>query len=168
MRIQQPFWHLLGPPARCQLLPFLFFKVLGFPTRIDHRKKGYQLILTSLLEDLVWVWLSKPMGYHFGAGAPPILEPIFVGIGMLTEGTGFRPMAKLRSSGKPQVVFGSIYQGAILVHVFGCHSQFGCLFQGRTPQNGWFSGWLPVKPPRKGYVRFGTTGEVDTIPNDVH
>ena len=27
--------------------------------------------------------------YHFGVGAPPILEPILVGIGMFTGGTGF-------------------------------------------------------------------------------
>ena len=27
---------------------------------------------------------SKPMGSHFGVGAPPILEPILVGIGMFT------------------------------------------------------------------------------------
>ena len=32
---------------------------------------------------------SKPMGSHFGVGAPPILEPILVGIGMFTGGTGF-------------------------------------------------------------------------------
>ena len=32
---------------------------------------------------------SKPMGYHFGVGAPPIFEPILVGIGMFTGGTGF-------------------------------------------------------------------------------
>ena len=34
---------------------------------------------------------SKPMGSHFGAGAPPILEPILMGIGMFTRGTGFDP-----------------------------------------------------------------------------
>ena len=27
--------------------------------------------------------------YHFGVGAPPILEPFSVGIGMFTGGTGF-------------------------------------------------------------------------------
>ena len=27
--------------------------------------------------------------YHFGVGAPPIVEPILVGIGMFTGGTGF-------------------------------------------------------------------------------
>ena len=32
---------------------------------------------------------SKPMGSHFGAGAPPILEPILVGIGMFTGCAGF-------------------------------------------------------------------------------
>ena len=30
---------------------------------------------------------SKTMGYHFGVGAPPILEPILVGIGMFTRAT---------------------------------------------------------------------------------
>ena len=30
---------------------------------------------------------SKPMGSHFGVGAPPILEPIVVGIGMFTGAT---------------------------------------------------------------------------------
>ena len=30
--------------------------------------------------------------YRFGVGAPPILEPILVGIGMVTGGTGFSPM----------------------------------------------------------------------------
>ena len=35
----------------------------------------------------MWLWLSKPMGSHFGIGAPPILEPILVGIWMfLTHG----------------------------------------------------------------------------------
>ena len=27
--------------------------------------------------------------YHFLVGAPPILEPILVGVGMFTGGTGF-------------------------------------------------------------------------------
>ena len=36
---------------------------------------------------LMWLWLSKPVGSHFGLGAPPILEPILVGIGMFTGGT---------------------------------------------------------------------------------
>ena len=40
----------LGPPARCQLLPFLFLGE-GSPTKIDYSKQG-TLILTSLLEDL--------------------------------------------------------------------------------------------------------------------
>ena len=40
-------------PASCQLLPFPFFGWEGSPTKVDYRKKsGYQLILTSLLEDL--------------------------------------------------------------------------------------------------------------------
>ena len=40
-------------------------------------------------------WLDKDMAvgqshwYHFGVGAPPILEHILVGIGMFTGGTGF-------------------------------------------------------------------------------
>ena len=35
----------------------------------------------------MWLWLSKPMGSHFGVfGAPPILEPMLVGIGMFTGG----------------------------------------------------------------------------------
>ena len=32
---------------------------------------------------------SKPMGSHFGVGAPPILVPILVGIGMFTGVTIF-------------------------------------------------------------------------------
>ena len=32
---------------------------------------------------------SKPMGSHFGVGAPSMLEPILVGIGMFNGGTGF-------------------------------------------------------------------------------
>ena len=32
--------------------------------------------------------------FGVGVGAPLILEPILVGSGMFTEGTGFRPMAK--------------------------------------------------------------------------
>ena len=31
--------------------------------------------------------MSKRRGSHFGVGAPPILEPILVGIGMFTGGT---------------------------------------------------------------------------------
>ena len=30
---------------------------------------------------------STPMGSHLGVGAPPIVEPILVGIGMFTGGT---------------------------------------------------------------------------------
>ena len=33
-----------------------------------------------------WLWV-KNQWYHFGVGAPPILEPILVGIGMFTGGT---------------------------------------------------------------------------------
>ena len=40
----------LGPPARCPL-SHPFFGWEGSPTKIDHRKKGCQLILTCLLED---------------------------------------------------------------------------------------------------------------------
>ena len=37
---------------------------------------------------------SKPMKSHCGLGAPPILEPILVGIGMFTGGTGFWPIPR--------------------------------------------------------------------------
>ena len=37
------------------------------------------------------VRLSTPMGSHFEVGAPPIVEPVLVGIGMFTRGTGFDP-----------------------------------------------------------------------------
>ena len=30
----------------------------------------------------MWLWLSKPTGSHFGVDAPPILEPILVGIAL--------------------------------------------------------------------------------------
>ena len=40
---------------------------------------------------------SKPMGSHFWVGAPPILEPILVGIGMFTGGTGFDPRPNVGS-----------------------------------------------------------------------
>ena len=43
------FVFLLGPPV----VPFYPFLGEGSPTKIDYRKKG-TLILTSLLEDLVW------------------------------------------------------------------------------------------------------------------
>ena len=64
---------------------------------------------------------SKPMGSHFGIGAPPILVFLFSGDwdahrshGVLTHGH----MA-WNSWGKPQVLaFGFICQGAMLVHVF--------------------------------------------------
>ena len=35
----------------------------------------------------IWLWV-KTNGCHFGVGAPPILGPILVGIGMFTGGTG--------------------------------------------------------------------------------
>ena len=35
------------------------------------------------------VVVKTVLGSHFGVGAPPILEPIVVGIGMFTGGTGF-------------------------------------------------------------------------------
>ena len=42
---------------------------------------------------------SKPTGSHFGVGAPPILEPVFVGIGMFTEGQ--RPGSANSATAKP-------------------------------------------------------------------
>ena len=42
----------------------------------------------SSLPLLTWLWV-KTVWYHFGVVAPLILEPIFVGIGMFTGGTGF-------------------------------------------------------------------------------
>ena len=33
------------------------------------------------------VVVKTVLGSHFGAGAPPVLEPILLGIGMFTEGT---------------------------------------------------------------------------------
>ena len=51
--------------------------------------------LNKQVEKVRWMWCpqesgcgSKPMGSHFGVGAPPILEPILVGIEMFTGGTG--------------------------------------------------------------------------------
>ena len=38
--------------------------------------------------------LGQNQWYHFGVGAPPILEPILAGIGMFT-GTGERPLVTL-------------------------------------------------------------------------
>ena len=35
--------------------------------------------------------IVENQSYHFGIGAPPILEPFLVGIGMFTGGTGFDP-----------------------------------------------------------------------------
>ena len=55
------------------------------------RQRGRPAVVLqgSLKEISIWLWLSKPMGSHFGGfGAPPILEPILVGIGMFIGGTG--------------------------------------------------------------------------------
>ena len=38
------------------LLPFFFFSGEGSPTKVDYRRKSGTLILTSLLEDLVYVY----------------------------------------------------------------------------------------------------------------
>ena len=38
----------------------------------------------SCCQNRIWPWVGAPMGSHFGVGAPPILEPILVGIGMFT------------------------------------------------------------------------------------
>ena len=40
----------------------------------------------ALRAPMLWVKESKPFWYRFGVGAPPILEPILVGIGMFTGG----------------------------------------------------------------------------------
>ena len=66
---------------------------------------------------------SKPMISHFGVGAPPILETIFVGIGMFTGGTGFGPMDKWRPRGDQP---------------YSCW----CDMQGRNELGAW---WFPVK-----------------------
>ena len=48
--------HVLGPPV----VPFSpLFGWEGFPTKIDYRKKSGTLILTSLLEDLVYPELQR-------------------------------------------------------------------------------------------------------------
>ena len=47
--------------------------------------------------------------YHFGIGAPPILEPILVGIGMFTGGTGFVTHGHV--SGQDTFVVDSIVHG---------------------------------------------------------
>ena len=48
---------VLGPPV----VPFLtlFFSGEGSPTKIDYRKKGGSLVLSSLLEDLAYLHLSE-------------------------------------------------------------------------------------------------------------
>ena len=51
---------------------------LGSPSKLMTRAPGF---------DIRHGHGSKPMGSHFGLGAPPILEPILVGIGMFTGGT---------------------------------------------------------------------------------
>ena len=81
------------------------------------------------LDPLVWLeprWVpllihphgcgSKPMGSHFGVGAPPILEPILVGIGMFTGGVrGFDPWPHANELGgfeAPAQIFFSDEEGA--------------------------------------------------------
>ena len=54
-----------GPQLGALSHPFLVGR-FGSPTKIDYRKKGYQLMLTSLLEDLVYVPLLVSNGiYHY-------------------------------------------------------------------------------------------------------
>ena len=51
---------------------------------------GHILVFRSagLSKCINFIWLLlKTMGCHFGVGAPPILEPILVGIGMFTGNT---------------------------------------------------------------------------------
>ena len=43
----------------------------------------------SVLGPSGYMAVGQNRWYHVGVGAPPILEPILVGIGMFTGGTGF-------------------------------------------------------------------------------
>ena len=52
-----------------------------------HSFQGFNNSQPTKTAPNIWLWLSKPMGSHFGVAAPPILEPILVGIGMFTGGT---------------------------------------------------------------------------------
>ena len=51
-----PWMVSLGPPARCPFSPLFLVGRVRDPTNIDYRKSWYQLILTSLREDLDLVW----------------------------------------------------------------------------------------------------------------
>ena len=72
----QPRWAVasIDPIDRIDGIDVFFF--------VHGRRRGEP-------QQAIWLWLSTPMGSHFGVDAPPILEPILVGIGMFTWGTGF-------------------------------------------------------------------------------
>ena len=77
---QLAWWMIFS--ARVEMAIFGLLTEASHGTRAFEGHCGFQFSL------LIWRWLSKPMGSHFGVGAPPILEPIFVGIGMFTGGYG--------------------------------------------------------------------------------
>ena len=54
-------------------------------------------------------------GPHFGVSAPPIFEPILVGIGMFIGGTGFSPIATYPHGRKQKAVKGVAF-GIVWVH----------------------------------------------------
>ena len=53
------------------------------------RKNGALASLSAMLNVYFWMWLWVKANCPFKVGAPPILEPILVRIGMCTGGAGF-------------------------------------------------------------------------------
>ena len=78
----------LAPLPTLQAGPALVWSALGLdPLPADLPERAS----IQALRAMAWAQGcgSKPMGSHFGEGAPPTLGFILVGIGMFTEGTGF-------------------------------------------------------------------------------
>ena len=89
------FWRglpLLGPPV-VPLYPFLGE---GSPTKRDYRKKG-TLILTSLLEDLVWVGGNTE---HPESSSVPSGNPVSPPFGFSSGASPVKPLEDLFSSGR--------------------------------------------------------------------
>ena len=70
--------------------------------------------------------VSQNHWHHFGVGAPPILEPTCVGIGMFTGATGFSPMAIWIPVVHWTPGFGS-FASLLLGGIYGITCWFGAL-----------------------------------------
>ena len=103
-----------------------FWPVKGQPTEAHQAQKIVVPWVSSSVRGTIlamWLWLSKPMGAFFWVGAPPILEPILVGIGMFTGRYGILTHGHV-AKGRDKTALPAKRPQALTLA--GTHSKKGC------------------------------------------